>query len=114
MRKPLIAVLAVVLCSVAPVVSAEPVAKVTVLASGVLLLDGQPTTLPALDERLKALKAANGSVWYHRQNPAAEPPPQGTAAVQLIIKHQLPVSMSARPDFSDYVDKDGVSRPRPR
>jgi hypothetical protein len=114
MRKPLIAVLAVVLCSVAPVVSAEPVAKVTVLASGVLLLDGQPTTLPALDERLKALKAANGAVWYHRQNPAAEPPPQGTAAVQLIIKHQLPVSMSARPDFSDYVDKDGVSRPRPR
>jgi hypothetical protein len=30
----------------------------------------------------------------------------------MIIKHQLPVSMSAKPDFSDYVDKDGVSRPR--
>lgn len=114
MRKRLIAVLVVVLCSVAPVVSAEPVAKVTVLASGVLLLDGQPITLSALDERLKALKAANGAVWYHRQNPAAEPPPQGMAVVQLIVKHQLPVSMSARPDFSDYVDKDGVSRPRPR
>jgi hypothetical protein len=114
MWKCLIAVLTLALGSVASVVSAEPVARITVLASGVVLLDGQPTTLPALDERLRALKAANGEVWYHRQNPATEPPPQGTAAVRLIIRHRLPVSMSTRPDFTDYVDKDGVSRPRPR
>ncbi len=56
----------------------------------------------------------NGGVWYHRQNPASEPPPQGPAVIQMIIKHQLPVSMSSRPDFSDYVDSKGVSRPRPR
>ena len=42
------------------------------------------------------------------------PPPQGQAVIQLIIKHQLPVSMSTKPDFSDYVDDKGVSRPRPR
>jgi hypothetical protein len=114
MLRHLVTLLVVVLGSVAPAVSGEPVAKVTVLASGAVLLDGKPTTLPALDERLKALKAANGAVWYHRQNPASEPPPQGTAVVQMIIKHQLPVSMSAKPDFSDYVDRDGVSRPRAR
>lgn len=45
---------------------------------------------------------------------ASEPPPPGTAVIQLIIKHQLPVSMSTKPDFSDYVDDKGVSRPRPR
>jgi hypothetical protein len=93
-------------------VGAEPVAKVSVLASGVVLLDGTPTTLPALEERLKTVKAANGVVWYHRENPAAEPPPQGTAVVQLIIKYRLPVSMSTKPDFSDVVDANGVSRPR--
>jgi hypothetical protein len=27
---------------------------------------------------------------------------------------QLPVSMSAKPDFSDWVDDKGVSRPRAR
>jgi hypothetical protein len=32
----------------------------------------------------------------------------------MIIKHQLAVSMSSKPDSSDYVDKDGVSRPRSR
>jgi hypothetical protein len=36
------------------------------------------------------------------------------AVIQLIIKHQLPVSMSTEPDFSDYVDDKGVSRPRTR
>jgi hypothetical protein len=111
MLKHLVAVIVVALCCVSPVLGAE-IAKVTVQASGTVLLDGKPTTLPALEERFRALKAANGSVWYHRENPATEPPPQGTAVVQLIIKYQLPVSMSAKPDFSDYVDDKGVSRPR--
>ena len=97
-----------------PASGAERVAKVAVFSSGAVQLDGRPTTLPALDEELKKLKTDNGVVWYHRQNPASEPPPQGTAVIQMIIKHKLPVSMSARPDFSDYVDEKGVSRPRPR
>jgi hypothetical protein len=111
MRKYLFALLVVALCWVSSAAGAE-VAKVTVLSSGSLLLDGQPTTMRAIEERLKSLKAANGEVWYHRQNPAGEPPPQATAVVQLIIKYKLPVSMSAKPDFSDYVDAKGVSRPR--
>jgi hypothetical protein len=111
MLKHLVAVLVVAVCCVSPALGAE-IVKVSVQASGTVLLDGKPTTLPALEERFKALKAANGAVWYHRENPAAEPPPQGTAVVQLIIKYKLPVSMSAKPDFSDYVDDKGVSRPR--
>ena len=93
---------------------AERVARVAVFSSGAVQLDGRPTTLPALDEELRKLKAGGGVVWYHRENPSSEPPPQGTAVIQMIIKHQLPVSMSTRPDFSDYVDDKGVSRPRPR
>jgi hypothetical protein len=95
-----------------PAWGAERVARITVFSSGAVQLDGRPTTLPALDEDLRKLKADGGVVWYHRENPASEPPPQGTAVIQLIIKHRLPVSMSARPDFSDYVDEQGVSRPR--
>jgi hypothetical protein len=110
----LIGVMLVLLCVASLPAGAEPVAKVTVLASGTVLLDGQPTTLQALEERFKLLQATKGAVWYHRENPAAEPPPQGNAVVQLIIRYRLPVSMSAKPDFSDYVDEKGVSRPRHR
>lgn len=90
------------------------VARIAVFSSGAVQLDGRPTTLPALDAELGKLKADKGVVWYHRENPDSEPPPQGTAVIQLIIKHQLPVSMSTKPDFSDYVDDRGVSRSRPR
>jgi hypothetical protein len=30
----------------------------------------------------------------------------------MIIERKLPVSMSTKPDFSDYVDEQGKSRPR--
>ena len=54
-----------------------------------------------------------GEVWYYRDNPAQEPPPRAMAAVQLVIKYQLPVSFSSKSDFSDTVDPStGVSRPR--
>jgi hypothetical protein len=113
MRASLIALLMLLtIAAVPPAATAEPIAKVTVMASGAVLLDGQPTTLPELDARLASLKATGGAVWYHRENPAADPPPSGKDVVQMIIKHQLPVSMSARPDFSDWVDEKGVSRPR--
>lgn len=91
---------------------AQPVAKVAVLASGAIQFNGQPTTPAALDEEFKRLKAQSGMVWYYRENPGAQPHPNAAAVIQLIIKHQLPVSMSTKPDFSDYVDKDGVSHPR--
>ena len=61
MLKHLVAVLIVALCNVSPAVGSE-VARVTVMASGVVLLDGKPTTMPALEERLKTLKTANGAV----------------------------------------------------
>ena len=91
---------------------AQPVTKVAVSASGAIALNGKRTTLAALDEEFKRLKAQSGVVWYHRENPASEPHPNATAVVQLVIKYQLPVSMSTKPDFSDYVDQTGVSRPR--
>ena len=51
----------VVVCSAS---AAERVAKVAVFSSGSVQLDGRPTTLPALDEELKKLKADNGVGQY--------------------------------------------------
>ena len=114
MIKHLLALLIVAAWSISPVASAERVAKVAVLSSGVVLLDGKQTTLQALEEHFKGLKATGGAVWYYRENPRAEPTAQAMAVVQLIIKYQLSVSMSSKRDFSDYIDQDGISRPRPR
>jgi hypothetical protein len=82
-------------------VAAGPVARVAVLATGDLLLDGRPVTLEALDTALAGFRARQGVVWYYRENAAGEPPPQAMEVISLIIRHQLPISMSQKADFSD-------------
>jgi hypothetical protein len=88
------------------------IAKVSVLSSGKLLLNGSASSLGALDGEFQRLEKAKGSVWYYREESTAEPPPEATAVVQLIIKYSLPVSLSTKADFSDYVDSNGTSVPR--
>jgi hypothetical protein len=96
----------------APALAAEPIARVSALASGQLLLNGQPVNLQALDTALKHLKEEHGVVWYYRQDPNHEPPPQAMDAFGLVVKYQLPISMSTKADFSDVVDANGNSKPR--
>jgi hypothetical protein len=92
------------------------VLKVAAKADGSLLLDGKPTDLTALDAQMATLEArgpGKGVVWYYREQPEKEPPPQAMRVVEMIMKHKLAISMSSKPDFSDYVDEQGVSHPRP-
>lgn len=91
---------------------AQPVARVTVYANGGIELDGRRISAAELDAGLRQHAARSGVVWYHRERPTAEPHPNADIVVQSIIRHRLPVSLSTRPDFSDYVDAGGVSRPR--
>jgi hypothetical protein len=89
-------------------VAAEQVAKVSVLSSGKVLLNGEPTTLAALDAALSLLAASKGVVWYYREGAELVGPPAASKQVtELIIKHRLPISMSTKPDFSDTVGADG-------
>jgi hypothetical protein len=49
--------------------------KISVLASGAILLDGQPADFDQVDAALQAVKRSNGNaqVWYYRE--AAGPQP---------------------------------------
>lgn len=90
------------------VLAAEIVAKVSVLSTGKVLLNGKPTTLAALNTALGSLAASKGVVWYYREAAeAAEPPAVSMQVIELVIKHRLPISMSTKPDFSDAVGPDG-------
>jgi hypothetical protein len=88
--------------------------KISVLASGAILLDGKPADIEQIDSALHAAKQANGNaqVWYYRETAAGKAPPQSMAVVQRVVAHKLAISLSSKPDFSDWVDAKGVSRPR--
>jgi len=107
-----VALVLLVLCC-APVTGAErPIVKISVLESGQLLVDGQPSDMERLKTALKRAKDANGAVWYYRENGQQEAPPRAIQVIQLVIDSGVPVSMSSKPDFSDYIDGQGLSHPR--
>jgi len=86
--------------------------KISLLASGAILLDGQPADLEQLDGALERVKQHHGQVWYYRESGGVQPPPAGLAVIQLVMRHKLPISLSSKADFSDWVDGKGVSHPR--
>ena len=83
---------------------AEPkVLKVSVLASGALLLDGQPVTLAALESAIDQ-GAKNGAViWYYREKAEEDPPPLAMDVLKAVTRNKLPIRMSSKPDFSDTI-----------
>ena len=87
------------------------VLKVYVTVSGEITADGQPVTPDQLAAKLAELKQAGGEVWYCRENPSAEPHPNAMKVMELVADNQLSIRLSSKPDFSDFVDDQGVSRP---
>src|SRR5947209_5896879 len=87
------------------------VLKIAVRSSGIILADGESVDLVRLDEMLQAVKAAGGAVWYYREQ-TANPEAAGMSVIKLVVKHKLGVSISSKPDYSDYLDAKGISHPR--
>ena len=76
--------------------------KVSVLADGGLLLDGNTVTFAALSDAMRAAPQ-DAVVWYYRENAAADGPPIALEVMKLIADRRLPVRLSSKPDFSDAI-----------
>lgn len=110
MRKWLVSLLITIPMSLAA--QLQPVARVSALANGRLLLNGQPASLVVIDAEFKKLQTGKGVVWYYRENAREEPRPEALSVVELVVKYSLPISMSSKSDFSDYIDANGQPQPR--
>jgi hypothetical protein len=88
------------------------VGRVTLTAAGEIFYENERVTLPQLEGRLRKLEQENGVVMYYRANPAGDPPAGAREVFETLVAAELPISLSSKPDFSDYIDEDGNSRPR--
>jgi hypothetical protein len=89
-----------------------PVTRISVLVSGKILLDGREATVPEASRALERTKTQRGTVWYYREHGKGEPPHEAIELFKLMVKNNLPISLSSKADFSDYLDEQGQSRPR--
>ena len=90
----------------------NPVVRISVLASGKVLLDGKESNLPEVRKALGRARSEMAVVWYYRENGKDKPPQQAMEVIKLVVENNLPISMSSKPDFSDYIDDKGQSQPR--
>src|SRR5947209_6681169 len=86
--------------------------KVSVLVSGSILLDGEPVSLEVLQAKLQSLKDQRGVVWYYREAAGGEPPAEAMHVMKMVTDNRLPISLSSKADFSDFVDRKGGLHPR--
>lgn len=93
--------------------TSQPVAKVKVSQAGQIELDGTNVTLEELRVALTSLRDEYGVVWYYRERPEGPAPAAAEKVIRIIANAQLPVRMSSKPDFSDYIDAEGKSVPAP-
>jgi hypothetical protein len=65
-----------------------------------------------MNAAFEKLSAKHGIVWYYRENAHAEPHPNAMQVMELVAKYSLTISLSTRPDFSNFVTPDGKAHPR--
>jgi hypothetical protein len=90
----------------------SPVLRISVLASGKVWLDGRETNLAEIKKVLGKARSEGAIVWYYRESGKGEPPKEAMEVIKLVVENNLPISMSSKPDFSDYIDEKGQSHPR--
>lgn len=90
------------------------VTRIRVSRDGQIWCDDVRTSLADLGPRLAQLRAAQGVVWYYREEAGDDPAPEAMAVVRMVVEQRLPISMSTRADFGDVVQADGTAVPRGR
>jgi hypothetical protein len=86
--------------------------RISVLSSGKILLDGKKATVSEVKKALTRANSEKGAVWYYRESGKGEPPVEAIEIFKFMVESKLPISLSTKPDFSDYIDDQGQSHPR--
>lgn len=86
---------------------------VKVLFSGDIIINNkEKVVFEELKTMLLRLKNEGGSVWFYREASEFQPNERAMDVFDFIIENKLPISLSSKPDFSDYIDEKGNSLPR--
>ncbi|HVN79981.1 MAG TPA: hypothetical protein VMW38_13360 [Terriglobia bacterium] len=91
---------------------AKPVLKISVLQSGKIFLDGKESSMAQVEENLDQLKKKAGEVWYFREAGQQAAPPIAMQVVRMVVAKRIPITLSSKSDFSDYIGEDGQPHSR--
>lgn len=87
------------------------IAKVRVSHAGEVEMNGVRLNHEEFRSALEKLKDRGGAVWYYRERSSEPASEEVLKVVRIVGEAGVPVRMSSRPDFSDYIDEKGNSVP---
>jgi hypothetical protein len=77
------------------------VTRISVLASGKILLNGRAATISEVRRALEKVKTDNGTVWFYRESGKEPPHLHAIDIFKLIVETKVPTHVSSKADFSD-------------
>lgn len=81
---------------------AAVIAKVKVTLSGQVHLNGALVSLDELTEALNRLRDEGGEVWYHRELPEQEPPPEVSRIVESVLNRIIELGLPIKLSETDF------------
>ena len=112
----LLAATALPICAKAAMTDCPGAIYVVMSKQGDVQIDRKPVAIADMDRELIRLKPAAHFVMYYRENAGVIPSGRASSNIPVVLnsvmKLRLPITMSSKPDFSDYVDGHGDSYPR--
>jgi hypothetical protein len=101
---------ATLLTSLLPLIADSPnILKIAVTRGGKVTANGKPTTLEDLNSICRGLAEHKGEVWYYREASKDDPHPIALKILDIIIRYNLPIRLSSKPDYSDAINGRGES-----
>lgn len=92
--------------------SAVATMKISVFKDGRIKIDGEELSLEEAVDQILAASGSETQVFYYRESGQEEPHPNAMKIIAAVVEAKLPISLSTKPDFSTYVDEQGMERPR--
>jgi hypothetical protein len=81
--------------------SAMEIARIQALRSGVMTIDGRPSSMQQLASKLHEIRAANGMVLYFREQPRLPATAWQQTIFNAVMAADVPVEFHRAADFSD-------------
>lgn len=86
--------------------------KVKISSAGEITIDGKLIEPEDLEAILARLKDCSGEVWYYRESAKQLASHNAMQIMEYVAKYSLPITLSSKEDFSDWVDELGTSHHR--
>jgi hypothetical protein len=93
----------------------EKIVHIKVMRDGTIFFEDQKISVDLAEQKVLEMSGTATGIYYYREalQVEEEPHPNALRIIGAVMKAKTPFQMSCKPDFSEYVDAEGICQPNP-